>query len=153
MEHEFATLDGMMEDFIKDMNGDDYDISDSIYNTLDNYIDDLCIKEMDGDNGIFNSDRNDEKLPFNFVLDKVMEKVDNLITNAAEAECHVIYNLDDCDATTNHTDPDYCDCPETDNISAEDFQLYIGKNYNIEDDAEDGYIDYNDTSYDAMYNG
>ena len=141
-----CTVDDMMEEFISDMNFSDCDLSDSIFTCVDNFIDDLCIKEMDNANSLFESDGDDSDAPFNYIIDKVLEKIDTIdsISNSIE-----IKDNEFC----NKMDPDYCEDIDFSEISAEDFRLYniprTNKNYDLIDD----FVDLNDNStYDSIFN-
>ena len=127
-----VTPDDLMEEFISDSVVSDDELSESIFTCVDNYIDDLCIEIMNDENSIFESDT-DTDTPFTYILDKVMEKVDTIEDISGEAaRCEI------SDESENSSDPDYCEGVDFDEITPEDFQLYISGN--IDDDTyEDGY--------------
>ena len=107
------TVDDMMEEFISDMNFADYEISDSIFNCVDNYIDSLCIEMMQSEDNIFESDRNDSRVPFVYIIDKVLDKVDTIINISSDSirippELAKDLGIED-DEFCNKMDPDYCD--------------------------------------------
>lgn len=153
------TVDDMMEEFISDMNFADYEISDSIFNCVDNYIDNLCIEMMQSEDNIFESDRNDSSVPFVYILDKVLDKVDNIIDISFDSIGTVELSkltkdlgVDD-DEFCNKMDPDYCDDIDFSEISPEEFQLYIpnvDRNEYPEEDDEDT-VNINN-SYDSIFN-
>lgn len=133
-----VTPDDLMEEFISDMVVADDELSDSIFTCVDNYIDDLCIKTMDDENSIFESD-NDSDTPFTYILDKVMEKVDNIVEIQADAYCDTLKKelLEIDDGSSNRDDPDYCEGIDFSEITPEDFQLFI--NVDTREDEEDSY--------------
>lgn len=150
------TVDDMMEEFISDMNFADYEISDSIFNCVDNYIDSLCIEMMQSEDNIFESDRNDSRVPFVYIIDKVLDKVDNIINISSDSirippELAKDLGIED-DEFCNKMDPDYCDDIDFTEISPEEFQLYIpnvDRNTYPEDDEDT--VNIND-SYDSIFN-
>lgn len=150
------TVDDMMEEFISDMNFADYEISDSIFNCVDNYIDSLCIEMMQSEDNIFESDRNDSRVPFVYIIDKVLDKVDTIINISSDSirippELAKDLGIED-DEFCNKMDPDYCDDIDFTEISPEEFQLYIpnvDRNTYLEDDEDT--VNIND-SYDSIFN-
>lgn len=136
-----VTVDDLMEEYISDSVVADDELSDSIFTCVDNYIDDLCIKVMDDENGIFEDD-SDVDTPFTYILDKVMERVDDLISIQADSYGQILQKQmqlpGEREGENNTSDPDYCEGIDFDEITPEDFQLYISGN--IDDDTyEDGY--------------
>lgn len=127
-----VTIDDLMEEYLSDSIVADDELSESLFTCVDNYIDDLCVKVMDDENSVFESDT-DSDTPFTYILDKVMEKVDTIEDISDEAaRCKT------SDESENSSDPDYCEGVDFDEITPEDFQLYISGN--IDDDTyEDGY--------------
>ena len=141
-----VTPDDLMEEFVSDMVVADDELSDSIFTCVDNFIDTLCMDVMkDETSGILDDD-NEGDVPFSYILDKVMEKVDTLdkVQDDAMANASKI-DLDPC----NHLDPDFISQEEIGDISPEEFQLFIQGSYaeNEEDTLEDGY------HYRSMENG
>lgn len=130
-----VTPDDLMEEFITDSIFSDDELSDSIFTCVDNYIDDLCISIMDDENSIFEDD-SDVDTPFTYILDKVMEKVDSITDIQADAYAQILTRDED---EGNIDDPDYCEGIDFDNITPEDFQLYISED-NDRDTYEDGYL-------------
>ena len=127
-----VTVDDLMEEYLSDSVVADDELSESIFTCVDNYIDDLCIKVMNDENSVFESDT-DSDTPFTYILDKVMEKFDTIEGISDEAARYETSNEDE-----NSSDPDYCEGVDFDEITPEDFQLYISGN--IDDDTyEDGY--------------
>lgn len=132
------TIDDLMEEYLSDSIVADDELSDSIFTCIDNYIDDLCIKIMDDENSIFESDNNSDT-PFTYILDKVMEKIDTIENIQSDSYGKVIEKqLSDNYEEDNSSDPDYCEGVDFDEITPEDFQLYISRD--IDDTEEDGYI-------------
>lgn len=132
------TIDDLMEEYLSDSIVTDDELSDSIFTCIDNYIDDLCIKIMDDENSIFESDNNSDT-PFTYILDKVMEKIDTIESIQSDSYGKVIEKqLSDNYEEDNSSDPDYCEGVDFDEITPEDFQLYISRD--IDDTEEDGYI-------------
>lgn len=132
------TIDDLMEEYLSDSIVADDELSDSIFTCIDNYIDDLCIKIMDDENSIFESDNNSDT-PFTYILDKVMEKIDTIESIQSDSYGKVIEKqLSDNYEEDNSSDPDYCEGVDFDEITPEDFQLYISRD--IDDTEEDGYI-------------
>ena len=111
-----VTPDDLMEEFISDSVVSDDELSESIFTCVDNYIDDLCIEIMNDENSIFESDT-DTDTPFTYILDKVMERID----------------------TIENIDPDYCEGVDFDEITPEDFQLYI-PTADTDVDDDDSYL-------------
>lgn len=153
-----VTLDSLMADFVCDMEIADDELSDSIFTCVDNYIDDLCLKTMDNENSVFESDVNDSELPFNYIIDKVLEKIDTVEKTAYDAYGDSLEKslMDFSDENT--SDPDYCEGINFDNISPEDFQLYVGA-VDVDDEADETDISYTidggtnvDSSYDSIFN-
>lgn len=127
-----VTIDDLMEEYLSDSIVADDELSESLFTCVDNYIDDLCVKVMDDENSVFESDT-DSDTPFTYILDKVMEKVDTIEDISGEAA-----RCETSDESENSSDPDYCEGVDFDEITPEDFQLYISGN--IDDDTyEDGY--------------
>lgn len=143
-----VTVDSLMAEFIEDLETIG-DYSDSIFCTLDNYIDDLIIKTMDSEDSIFESDRDDANTPFNYIIDKVLEKVDKIETIGEDEYAKAISNSDL--GTSNSSDPDYCEGIDFIEITPEDFQLYI-PNLNRQEIKSDETIDYSNSDYDSVYN-
>lgn len=144
-----VTVDSLMAEFIQDfdMIGD---YADSIFCTLDNYIDDLIIKTMDSEDSIFETDRGDSNTPFNYIIDKVLEKVDNIETIGDDEYAKAIENSNL--GKSNSSDPDYCEGIDFIEITPEDFQLYIPK-LNREEIQDDKTVHYTHSSlYDSIYN-
>jgi hypothetical protein len=136
-----VTPDDLMEEFVTDSIVSDDELSDSIFTCVDNYIDDLCISVMDDENSILDSD-NDVDTPFTYILDKVMEKVDTIEKIETDEYAKVIakqLDLDDNKDDDNSSDPDYCEGVDFDEITPEDFQLFINGNEVDNDTYEDGY--------------
>ena len=132
------TIDDLMEEYLSDSIVTDDELSDSIFTCIDNYIDDLCIKIMDDENSIFESDNNSDT-PFTYILDKVMEKINTIESIQSDSYGKVIEKqLSDNYEEDNSSDPDYCEGVDFDEITPEDFQLYISRD--IDDTEEDGYI-------------
>lgn len=152
-----VTPDDLMEEFISDMIVADDELSDSIFTCVDNYIDDLCITVMeDEENGIMDSDSNDADLPFTYILDKVMERVDTIEDIQADSYVKVLekqLDLTPDDGTENKSDPDYCEGVDFNEITPEDFQLNIRSTI---EDREDSYFsrsdDYESVFDDANFN-
>lgn len=120
-----VTVDDLLADFVVDM-ADADELSPSIFTCVDNYIDEMCVQVMQSETSIFeNGDMNDGQLPFNYVLDKVMEKVDKIDDIANVESLAALTRSLDTDSITNRFDPDYCDDVNFDEITPEDFQLYI----------------------------
>ena len=123
------TLDSLMSDFVCDMVVADDELSDSIFTCVDNFIDDLCLRVMDDENSIFETDRDEGNLPFNYIIDKVLERIDTIedISSASymQAMAKSLGVAKGEGSDTNFMDPDYCEEVNFDEINAEDFQLYI----------------------------
>ena len=120
-----VTVDDLLADFVADM-ADADEISPSIFTCVDNYIDEMCIQVMQSETSIFeNGDMDDGQLPFNYILDRVMEKVDKIDDIASTEYGAAMIRSMNTDETTNRFDPDYCDDVNFDEITPEDFQLYI----------------------------
>jgi hypothetical protein len=150
------TIDSMMSDFVCDMTIADNEISDSIWTCVDNFIDDLCLRVMDNENSVFETDSSDDNLPFSYIIDKVLEKVDN-IDDIADSE-YAKSLTNNFGETENTSDPDYCEEVLFNEITPEDFQLYI-PNSNIDGESDDERVTWgkdggtNMTStYDAIFN-
>lgn len=152
MTHE---CDLLMESFVKDMEFSDNELSESIFSTVDNYIDDLCIKELDSEDSIFESDRDEADTPFNYIVDRVIEKINGDIINQSMDNMAESIASDLISQKTNLTDPDYCDDINFNEITPEDFQLFIN-NPNLDRDEECDYnydeLDYNSSDYDSIFN-
>lgn len=141
-----VTPDDLMEEFISDMVFADDELSDSIFTCVDNYIDDLCIEIMKSEDGLFEDD-SDVDTPFTYILDKVMEKVDTIESISDDSYGDVLKKqlvLDGED--DNSFDPDYSEGVD-DNISPEDFQLYVSGNVDL-DSEEDSYTVRKNSSFD-----
>ena len=120
-----VTVDDLLADFVVDM-ADADELSPSIFTCVDNYIDEMCVQVMQSETSIFeNGDMDDGQLPFNYVLDKVMEKVYKIDDIANVESLAALTRSLDTDSITNRFDPDYCDDVNFDEITPEDFQLYI----------------------------
>ena len=120
-----VTVDDLLADFVVDM-ADADELSPSIFTCVDNYIDEMCVQVMRSETSIFeNGDMDDGQLPFNYILDKVMEKVDKIDDIANVESLAALTRSLDTDSITNRFDPDYCDDINFDEITPEDFQLYI----------------------------
>lgn len=152
MTHE---CDLLMESFVKDMDFSDNELSESIFSTVDNYIDDLCIKELDSEDSIFESDRDEADTPFNYIIDRVIEKINGDIINQSIDNMAESIAADLISQKTNLTDPDYCDDINFNEMTPEDFQLFIN-NSNLDRDEECDYnydeLDYNSSDYDSIFN-
>lgn len=133
-----VTVDDLMVDFIADMSDAD-ELSPSIFTSVDNYIDEMCIEVMQGETSIFeNGDMDNGQLPFNYIVDKVLERIDKVEDIANVESLAALTRSLDTDSTTNHLDPDYCEEINFDEITPEDFQLYISSpesNAGNEDDS------------------
>lgn len=148
-----TTLDSLMTDFVCDMTVADDELSDSIFTCVDNFIDGLCLKVMTDEDNIF-EDEGEGNLPFNFIVDKVLEKIDTLESIADED-----LSTDES-AFCNSMDPDYCTEINFDEIDPEDFQLFIPQSNFSGNEGEEDYIatfsaddGTNMTStYDAIFN-
>ena len=156
-----VTPDDMMEEFVTDMVIADDELSDSIFTCVDNFIDDLCIKMMDSDKSVFESDSDDVDTPFSYILDKVMDEVDTIDKIQADSYCDSLEKQlleKDKDSYSNRFDPDYCDGEEFDDITPEEFQLYIPKVNEDNDEAEEDsaeyrrYYDFDNTFEDSNFN-
>ena len=104
-----VTPDDMMEEFVTDMVIADDELSDSIFTCVDNFIDDLCIKMMDSDKSVFESDSDDADTPFSYILDKVMDEVDTIDKIQADSYCDSLEKQlleKDKDSYSNRFDPD-----------------------------------------------
>lgn len=86
-----VTVDDLMEEYLSDSVVADDELSESIFTCVDNYIDDLCIKVMNDENSVFESDT-DSDTPFTYILDKVMEKVDTIEDIQTDSYCKVLEN-------------------------------------------------------------
>lgn len=118
-----VTVDDLLADFVADMADDDEEISPSIFTCVDNCIDEMCIEVMQNETSIFeNGDLDDGKIPFCYVIDKVIEKLDTVEDIADREYGMAIMDIRD---NINDTDPDYCEGINFDEITPEDFQLYI----------------------------
>lgn len=120
-----VTPDDLMEEYLSDAVVSDDELSDSIFTCVDNYIDDLCIEVMNDENSILDSDT-DVDTPFTYILDKVMERIDTIEKIQVDSYAKVLEKqlLLDSD-NSNSMDPDYCEGIEFDEITPEEFQLYI----------------------------
>lgn len=120
-----VTVDDLLADFVVDM-ADADEISPSIFTCVDNYIDEMCVQIMQSETSIFeNGDMDDGQPPFNYILDRVMEKVDKIDDIANVESLAALTRSLDTDSITNRFDPDYCDDVNFNEITPEDFQLYI----------------------------
>ena len=135
-----VTPDDLMEEFISDSVVSDDELSESIFTCVDNYIDDLCIEIMNDENSIFESDT-DTDTPFTYILDKVMERIDTIENIQADSYCKVLEKQlsSSDDDYINSSDPDYCEGIDFDEITPEDFQLYI-PTADIDVDDDDSYL-------------
>ena len=136
-----VTLDSMMGEFVCDMVVADDELSDSIWTCVDNYIDDLCLRVMDDENSVFETDRDEGNLPFNYIIDKVLERIDTVdaIADAAYAESlakSLGVDKSTVDFSSNFMDPDYCEEILFDEITPEEFQLDISVP-NVDGDANE----------------
>ena len=149
-----VTPDDMMEEFVTDMVIADDELSDSIFTCVDNFIDDLCIKMMDSDKSVFESDSDDADTPFSYILDKVMDEVDTIEKIQADSYCDSLkkqLSEEDEDSYSNRFDPDYCDGEEFDDITPEEFQLYIPKVNGDNDEAEEDSAEYRRYDFDNTF--
>lgn len=157
MDEQFnITVDDCMEEFISDMAFADDELSDSIWTCVDNFIDAECIKMMDSENSLFETDRDGgASLPFNYILDKVMEKVDTVedIASASYGAAFTRGLTDEYDKEVNNKfDPDYCEDVNFNEITPEDFQLFISKS-NGKEAQDDSYtLDNESDAYDSIFN-
>ena len=148
--------DLLLESFVKDMDFSDDTLSDSIFNCVDNYIDDLVEEELANNSSIFETDdANDPGTPFTFIVDRVLEKINGDIEKQA-AKDTTLGLMDALSQNENDTDDHYLTIgPDFDNISPEDFQLYIC-NPNLDNEQECEYntdgIDYSSSDYDSIFN-
>lgn len=135
-----VTPDDLMEEFISDSVVSDDELSESIFTCVDNYIDDLCIEIMNDENSIFESDT-DTDTPFTYILDKVMERIDTIENIQADSYCKVLEKQlsSSDDDNINSSDPDYCEGIDFDEITPEDFQLYI-PTADTDVDDDDSYL-------------
>jgi hypothetical protein len=159
MENQPVTLDSLMADFVCDMTVADDELSESIFSCVDNFIDDLCLRVMDDENSVFETDRDEGDLPFNYILDKVMERVDTICGIADDAYGQALAKQLGLkgDEYINSMDPDYCEDINFGDIDPEDFQLYIPNPANDEGDEERPYWATDDgtnvdSSYDSIFN-
>jgi len=156
-----VTLDSLMTDFVCDMVVADDELSDSIFTCVDNFIDDLCLRVMDDENNIFETDRDEGDLPFNFIVDKVLERIDTIEDIANDSYGEVLkkqLGLKGDDEHLNNMDPDYCEDVNFDELTPEDFQLYIAVP-NIDGEADEQDVDWTtddgtnvDSTYDSIFN-
>lgn len=156
-----VTLDSLMTDFVCDMVVADDELSDSIFTCVDNFIDDLCLRVMDDENNIFETDRDEGDLPFNFIVDKVLERIDTIEDIANDSYGEVLkkqLGLKGDDEHLNNMDPDYCEDVNFDELTPEDFQLYIAVP-NIDGEADERDVDWTtddgtnvDSTYDSIFN-
>lgn len=159
MENQPVTLDSLMADFVCDMTVADDELSESIFTCVDNFIDDLCLRVMDDENSVFETDRDEGDLPFNYILDKVMERVDTICGIADDAYGQALAKQLGLNGNEyiNSMDPDYCEGIDFSEIDPEDFQLYIPNPANDEGDEERPYWTTDDgtnvnSSYDSIFN-
>lgn len=156
-----VTLDSLMTDFVCDMVVADDELSDSIFTCVDNFIDDLCLRVMDDENNIFEADRDEGELPFNFIIDKVLERIDTVEDIANDSYGEVLkkqLGLKADDEHLNNMDPDYCEDVNFDEITPEDFQLYISVP-NVDGDANENDVCFTtddgtnvNSDYDSIFN-
>ena len=156
-----VTLDSLMTDFVCDMVVADDELSDSIFTCVDNFIDDLCLRVMDDENNIFEADRDEGELPFNYIIDKVLERIDTVEDIASDSYGEVLkkqLGLKADDEHLNNMDPDYCEDVNFDEITPEDFQLYISVP-NVDGDADENDIHFTtddgtnvNSDYDSIFN-
>lgn len=156
-----VTLDSLMTDFVCDMVVADDELSDSIFTCVDNFIDDLCLRVMDDENNIFEADRDEGELPFNYIIDKVLERIDTVEDIASDSYGEVLkkqLGLKADDEHLNNMDPDYCEDVNFDELTPEDFQLYIAVP-NIDGEADERDVDWTtndgtnvDSTYDSIFN-
>lgn len=156
-----VTLDSLMTDFVCDMVVADDELSDSIFTCVDNFIDDLCLRVMDDENNIFEDDRDEGELPFNFIIDKVLERIDTVEDIAIDSYGEVLkkqLGLKADDEHLNNMDPDYCEDVNFDEITPEDFQLYISVP-NVDGDADENDVNFTtddgtnvNSDYDSIFN-
>lgn len=165
MDDQPVTLDSLMADFVCDMVVADDELSDSIFTCVDNFIDDLCLRVMDDENSVFESDRDEGNLPFNYIIDRVLEKVDTVEDIASAGYMQSLAKQlgveepregEGCEC--NFMDPDYCNEINFDEITPEDFQLYISIP-NIDEESEDKDVDWTidggtnvNSTYDSIFN-
>lgn len=154
-----VTLDSLMTDFVCDMVVADDELSDSIFTCVDNFIDDLCLRVMEDENNIFETDRDEGDLPFNYIIDKVLEKIDTTEDIANISYCQALKKrFDDDDEHLNNLDPDYCEEINFDEVDPESFQLYIPKaTINDGSDEPRAYFGTDDgtgvdSGYDSIFN-
>lgn len=135
---DMETVDNVMIDFVEDMEyADDEIYHDTLFSTVDNYIDDMVLETYNEEcsNDIFNCDDGDQcNLPFNYIIDKTLEK----LTSTNDINDHMI----------NSTDPDFCEDIEVCNISPEDFQISV----KLPDPEDYNHIEYGTDSYDDIFN-
>ena len=156
-----VTLDSLMTDFVCDMVVADDELSDSIFTCVDNFIDDLCLRVMDDENNIFEADRDEGELPFNYIIDKVLERIDTVEDIASDSYGEVLkkqLGLKADDEHLNNMDPDYCEDVNFDEITPEDFQLYISVP-NVDGDADENDVNFTtddgtnvNSDYDSIFN-
>ena len=156
-----VTLDSLMTDFVCDMVVADDELSDSIFTCVDNFIDDLCLRVMDDENNIFEADRDEGELPFNYIIDKVLERIDTVEDIANDSYGEVLkkqLGLKADDEHLNNMDPDYCEDVNFDEITPEDFQLYISVT-NVDGDADENDVQFTtddgtnvNSDYDSIFN-
>ena len=96
---------------------------------------------MNDENSIFESDT-DTDTPFTYILDKVMERIDTIENIQADSYCKVLEKQlsSTDDDYINSSDPDYCEGIDFDEITPEDFQLYIPTADTDVDDDDDSYL-------------
>lgn len=156
-----VTLDSLMTDFVCDMVVADDELSDSIFTCVDNFIDDLCLRVMEDENNVFETDRDEGELPFTYIIDKVLERVDTVEDIAIDSYGKVLekqLSLNGNSEFVNNMDPDYCEEINFDEITPEDFQLYISVP-NVDGDADENEVDYTtddgtnvNSEYDSIFN-
>lgn len=140
MANQTTTLDSLMTDFVCDMVVADDELSDSIWSCVDNFIDDLCLRVMEDESSVFETDRDDPDTPFNYIVDKVLERIDTIEDISSGSYMQAMAKSlvpKEQDEHYNTMDPDYCEDVNFDEINAEDFQLYISVP-NVDEEAEEG---------------
>ena len=140
MSEQPVTLDSLMDEFVCDMVVADDELSDSIFTCVDNFIDDLWLRVMEDEDSVFETDRDEGNLPFNYIIDKVLERIDTIEDISSKAYMQALaksLGVDNVeDGSINLMDPDYCEDIMFDEINPEDFQLYISVP-NVDGDADE----------------
>ena len=116
---------------------------------------------MDDENNIFEADRDEGELPFNYIIDKVLERIDTVEDIANDSYGEVLkkqLGLKADDEHLNNMDPDYCEDVNFDEITPEDFQLYISVP-NVDGDADENDVHFTtddgtnvNSDYDSIFN-